>query len=236
MASDEERSSKLGDSEPPPDLSPDEVALREAENTLRQYDRLVELIRGSIGAGRLRLRPSTLMGLNRLAVDGLVKSAGALRRGPIEILNSRHSPPPWEDVAALIDDMCEYVNEGYGKKSPIHLAAYVMWRLNWIHPFADGNGRTSRAASYYVLCVGLGQLLPGPRTIPERIAARKPPYWKALEAADQAWETSTVDVSAMEELLKALLAAQLLDVHKLANGEPLDPLPEPPGPAWGGAD
>lgn len=117
MASDEERSSKLGDSEPPPDLSPDEVALREAENTLRQYDRLVELIRGSIGAGRLRLRPSTLMGLNRLAVDGLVKSAGALRRGPIEILNSRHTPPPWEDVAALIDDMCEYVNEGYGKNS-----------------------------------------------------------------------------------------------------------------------
>lgn len=235
MASDEERSSKLGDSEPPPNLSPDELALREAENTLRQYDRLVELIRGSIGTGRLRLRPSTLMELNRLAVDGLIKAAGAFRHGPIEILGSRHEPPPWEEVATLIDDMCEYVNDSLGK-SPIHLAAYVMWRLNWIHPFADGNGRTSRAASYYVLCVGLGQLLPGPRTIPERIAAKKPPYWQALEAADRAWESSKIDVVEMEELLKGLLAAQLLDVHKLANGEPLDPLPEPPGPAWGGSD
>jgi Fic family protein len=235
VASEEERSSKLGDSEPPPILSPDEIALREAENTLKQYDRLVELIRGSIVAGRLRLRPSTLMELNRLAVDGLVKSAGAFRHGPIEILGSTHEPPPWHDVATLIDDMCEYVNDSHGK-SPIHLAAYVMWRVNWIHPFADGNGRTSRAASYYVLCAGLGQLLPGPRTIPERIAAKKQPYWKALEAADQAWEVSKIDVSAMEELLKGLLAAQLLDVHKLALGEPLDPLPEPPGPAWGGAD
>lgn len=235
MASDEERSSKLGDSEPPPNLSPDEVALREAENTLRQYDRLVELIRSSISAGRLRLRPSTLMELNRLAVDGLVKSAGAFRHGPIEILGSRHEPPPWQDVAELIDDMCEYVNDGQGK-SPIHLASYIMWRLNWIHPFADGNGRTSRAASYYVLCVGLGQLLPGPRTIPERIASKKPPYWQALEAADRAWENGNIDVSAMEDLLKSLLASQLLDVHKLANGQPLDPLPEPPGPAWGGGD
>jgi len=220
----------------PPNLSPDEVALREAENTLRQYDRLVELIRSSIGAGRLRLRPSTLMELNRLAVEGLVKAAGAFRHGPKEILGSRHEPPPWQDVAALVDDMCDYVNDSQGK-SPIHLAAYVMWRLNWIHPFADGNGRTSRAASYFVLCVGLGQLLPGPRTIPERIASKKPPYWKALESADRAWEAAKmVDVSAMEELLKGLLAAQLLDVHELANGEPLDPLPEPPGPAWGGGD
>jgi hypothetical protein len=30
----------------------------------------------------------------------------------------------------------------------IHLAAYLMWRLNWIHPFADGNGRTARMTSY----------------------------------------------------------------------------------------
>jgi hypothetical protein len=101
VASEEERSSKLGDSEPPPILSPDEIALREAENTLKQYDRLVELIRGSIVAGRLRLRPSTLMELNRLAVDGLVKSAGAFRHGPIEILGSTHEPPPWHDVATL---------------------------------------------------------------------------------------------------------------------------------------
>jgi hypothetical protein len=47
------------------------------------------------------------MELNRLAVDGLIKSAGSLRNAPIEILGSKHEPPPWQDVAALIDDMCD---------------------------------------------------------------------------------------------------------------------------------
>lgn len=49
MASDE-RASKLGDSEPPPQLTPEQEAFLEASNTLRQYDRLVELIRASVGA------------------------------------------------------------------------------------------------------------------------------------------------------------------------------------------
>jgi hypothetical protein len=75
----DERSSKLKDSEPPPVLTREEEALREASNTLRQYDRLVELIRGSIASGKLRIRPSTLTELNRIAVDGLIASPGAFR-------------------------------------------------------------------------------------------------------------------------------------------------------------
>ena len=54
-------------------------------------------------------------------------------------------------------------------KPPIHLAAYTMWRVNWIHPFAGGNGRTSRAVSNLVLCARLGYRLPGTLTVPEQI-------------------------------------------------------------------
>lgn len=230
MASDD-RSSRLKDSEPPPTLTREEEALREASNTLRQYDRLVELIRSGIASGKLRIRPSTLTELNRIAVDGLIASPGAFRAKPVEIVGSRHDPPAWSEVPELVDELCDYVNDNTSR-SPIHLSAYVMWRLNWIHPFGDGNGRTSRAASYFVLCVGLGQLLPGPRTIPERIAGKKRPYYEALEAADAAWAAGHMDLSAMENLLQGLLAQQLLDVHRLALGEKLDPLPEPPGPAW----
>ncbi|HET9282483.1 MAG TPA: Fic family protein [Candidatus Angelobacter sp.] len=59
------------------------------------------------------------------------------------------------------------------RKSAIHLAAYVIWRLNWIHPFADGNGRTSRALSYLVLCTRLGERLPGTVTIPDQNIAQQ---------------------------------------------------------------
>jgi len=94
-----------------------------------------------------------------------------------------------------------------------------MWRLNWIHPFTDGNGRTSRAASYLVLCVKTGYLLPGKLTIPEQISQERTPYYQALEAADQSLAMAgSVDLTAMEMLLSSLLARQLLRVINDAGG------------------
>jgi Fic family protein len=90
-------------------------------------------------------------------------------------------------------------------------------RLNWIHPFRDGNGRTSRAVSYLVLCARLGMRLPGTKTIPERIAGNKQPYYDALDSADAAWKAGRLDVSAMELLLSDNLAAQLVEIHQAAT-------------------
>ncbi|WP_271571569.1 Fic family protein [Bradyrhizobium sp. CCBAU 11386] len=83
-----------------------------------------------------------------------------------------------------IEHLCDYINDNWSM-SAVHLAAYVLWRLNWIHPFADGNGRTARAVSYVVMSIKLDSLLPGAPTIPEQIAGNKKPYYDALEAADQ---------------------------------------------------
>jgi Fic family protein len=91
-----------------------------------------------------------------------------------------------------------------------------MWRINWIHPFAGGNGRTSRAVSYLALCAGLGYHLPGKLTIPEQIVVNREPYYRALDAADLAWSKVIIDVSEMEILLSALLARQLTQVHAAA--------------------
>ncbi len=107
--------------------------------------------------------------------------------------------------------MCEYVNDNWGK-SPLHLASFVMWKLNWIHPFSGGNGRTSRAVSYLILCVRLGGKLPGTDSIPDQIVANRQPYYSALDAADEAWTKGLIDVSAMEKLLAHMLAVQLSSV------------------------
>jgi Fic family protein len=231
-----ERSSQLDALQPFEALTPEQVALREAENALRQFDRIVELIRQTTGpaATRFKLRPSALCELNHLAVDGLVPAAGVFRTGSVTITGSTHEPPPWKEVPRYVDDLCDYVNDNWAQ-TPIHLAAYVMWRLNWVHPFADGNGRTSRACSYLVLCAKLGYMLPSAgATIPDRIAANKLPYYHALDAADAAYrEGSTVDVSKMEGLLEGMLARQLVEVVESASGKPISK-PEPPGPAWNG--
>lgn len=115
--------------------------------------------------------------------------------------------------------MCEYVNENWKDSSAVHLCAYVLWKLNWIHPFSDGNGRTARAIAYVVLSAKLDSLLPGSPTIPEQIAEDKKPYYTALEAADLGHKAGNVDVSALEQMLEAMLAKQLLSAAKEASGE-----------------
>lgn len=115
--------------------------------------------------------------------------------------------------------MCDYVNDHWGVSTPIHLAAYLMWRLNWIHPFADGNGRTSRIVSYVVLSVRAGALLPGTPTIPDHIVDNRKPYFDALDAADLACRAGKLDVSQMEKLLAALLARQLASFYQAAGGK-----------------
>jgi Fic family protein len=157
--------------------------------------------------------------LQRLAVNQIYTCAGHFRDGPVEIAGVRHQPPPWELVPALVDEMCEYVSQKWLDSSPIHLAAYVMWRINWIHPFFGGNGRTARAASYLILCARVGFRLPGPNTIPDQIVAAREPYFEALQDADERWETDLIiDVTKMESLLSSMLAAQLVSFHKLATG------------------
>jgi Fic family protein len=101
---------------------------------------------------------------------------------------------------------------------PGHLAAYLMWRVNWIHPFFGGNGRTARAVAYLILCARLGFRLPGTQTIPDLIIANRDPYYRALQAADSAWESGRLDLTEMEELLSGLLAKQLVAVHEQATG------------------
>ena len=91
-----------------------------------------------------------------------------------------------------------------------------MWR-HWIHPFVNGNGRTSRAISYLVFSIKLGHVMPGYPTIPDLIARDKQPYYRALEAADDADLEGRVDVSEMERLLEHHLATQLLSVLQSAR-------------------
>ncbi len=114
----------------------------------------------------------------------------------------------------------------------MHLAAYVMWRLNWIHPFADGNGRTSRILSFFVLFARLGALLPGTPTLPDLIIDHRDLYEAALDDADDACKEGRLDVSKMEALVEALLAKQLARVYELAAGKTvMQPVGIPPGQA-----
>lgn len=201
---------------------PIEIARREAENGLRQFNLAVEIIRQHVkdAERRFRLRSSMILRLHAAALEGLHSLAGTYRNTPVQIGGSKHQPPEAAMVAEEIEHLCDYVNENWDNASAEHLSAYVLWKLNWIHPFADGNGRTARAISYVVISAKLDSLLPGTPTIPDQIAANKTPYYDALEKADLALsEKGIVDVGALEEMLHGMLATQLLASVKEARGE-----------------
>jgi Fic family protein len=199
---------------------PDERARREAENGIRQVELALEIIRTFVRDKErpFRLRQGILMQLHAVALEGIHLLAGTFRNGPATIHGSNHEPPPAWRVADEVTDLCEYVNEHWASKSPLHLSAYLLWRLNWVHPYADGNGRTARAVSYVVLSIKLNSILPGTKTIPDQISEDKRPYYKALEAADASWkQKGAVDVSELEAMLGRMLAAQLLQATKEAE-------------------
>jgi Fic family protein len=197
---------------------PELIARREAENGFRQFNAAIEQVEYWLHPERpFRLRPSAILELNRIALDGINRDAGRYRPSDVEIKGSKHRPVAALRVPGLVEELCDYVNDHWDR-SPIYLASYVMWRLNWIHPFVDGNGRTTRVVSFVVLCAKLGYRVPGTNTIPEQISQNKDPYYDALEQADLAFERNQqVDVSAMEKLLGDLLAKQLAGVIRDAR-------------------
>jgi Fic family protein len=209
-----------------PDLIKDPVKLAEAEaaNGLRQFDAgknaAQEAIDRRESAGfQFRLRPSLIQALHREALAGISTFAGLYRPAGVSIQKSKHTPPGAHLVSELVEDMCEYVNDQWSSKTALHLAAYVMWRLNWIHPFADGNGRTSRISSYVVLTIKTGYILPGSPSIPDQIVSDRSGYFRALDQADEACREGRPDVTAMEELLGGMLARQLAGFYRSAGGK-----------------
>jgi Fic family protein len=199
---------------------PEEKARREAENGIRQTELALEMIRAFVKEKEqpFRLRQGFLMQLHSVALEGIHMFAGTYRNGVATIHGSKHDPVPAFRVADEVADMCDYVNQHWADKSAIHLAAYILWKLNWIHPFADGNGRTARAISYVVLSIRSNSLYPGTNSIPDQIATDKKPYYDALELADELWKaTGQVDVSALEKMLSQMLATQLLQGLKEAE-------------------
>lgn len=151
--------------------------------------------------------------LHRVAMHKLLESPGEYRQGAVHITNSPHIPPNWFEVNGHMDGMCHYVNEQWDKADLVHLAAFVLWRMNWIHPFPNGNGRTSRAACYMVMQVKHGEILPSKNSIIAQIVQNRPPYYAALRHADDA-VAAGADVRAALNPLEGLISTMLKEQIK----------------------
>lgn len=181
--------------------------LMQEKNLLRQYDYLLNCIDIGLAQGPSAFDKYFLWSLNHIAVANISQAGGRFRSEPIYVGN--HVPPHYETVPDLVDRYISFIHENWFVLSPTMLAAYGLWRLNWIHPFVEGNGRTARAVCYYLLCARGGALLGGKKIVPERIREERHPYVNALRAADRAWSEGHYDLSEMEKYLARLAEMQV---------------------------
>ncbi len=68
-----------------------------------------------------------------------------------------HIPPNHEEILELMEEFCRFFNDKNDKKfiHPIIKGCIIHFLIGFIHPFADGNGRTARALFYlYLLSKG----------------------------------------------------------------------------------
>jgi Fic family protein len=191
--------------------NPELYAKVEEQNLLRQYDLLLNCIEIGLTKGIEAFDKYTLWSLNAAATANIAQFGGRYREEPIYVGN--HQPPHFKDVTNEMDRFFSLIHENWDvQDDPTTLPAYALWRLNWIHPFVEGNGRTARAACYYLICMRQGRLLPGKKIVPERIRENREPYYAALREADRNWNEGHFDVSQMADYLAKLLTGQLTEI------------------------
>jgi Fic family protein len=119
----------------------------EAINHSEAIDFIEDLV-----TGKEDFNKRTLLEIHRLILKSIDnENAGKYRTVPVRISGSRHEPPqPY-----LLDKMMEdyFIHYEHQKKRlhPVLLAAEMHERLVSIHPFIDGNGRTSRLVMNFIL-------------------------------------------------------------------------------------
>lgn len=96
--------------------------------------------------------PHTLKQLHQLVLKGIDdENAGRYRSVEVRISGSEHIPPAPFQITNLMEDYFAFYQKQKNKMHPVLLAAEMHERLVSIHPFIDGNGRTSRLVMNLIL-------------------------------------------------------------------------------------
>lgn len=74
------------------------------------------------------------------------RNAGSYRKGAVTITGSSHIPPDALLVPDLMQELLEFIRRSDESQFDLIKMAQAHHRFVWIHPFANGNGRTVRFA------------------------------------------------------------------------------------------
>lgn len=159
----------------------------------------------------------SLKDLHRTGTLFLLHHPGSYRECPVYVSDGEkviHEPPEHQHVQQMMDSFFSDLAGRWKNLNEIQAAAFVLWRINWIHPFKNGNGRTARAFAYACLCLKFGFQPPGEKTVIDLIMTNRPAFYSALRHADETYDATTgvVDLAPLEQYVTELVIQQLQSI------------------------
>lgn len=92
-----------------------------------------------------KISEDVIKNIHKIILTGIEDEyAGKYRDVNVRILGAVKSPPRFEKVPDKMMEFIENINKNLEHFNVIELAAFLHYKLVEIHPFIDGNGRTSR--------------------------------------------------------------------------------------------
>lgn len=182
--------------------------IREVQNAYEAYDMLTKLNPYSV---------TDLLTAHKIMMLDLVREAGVFRSGGVGVFAGDdliHAGTPPQYVPDLISELFQWMQES--TLHPLIKSCIFHYEFEFIHPFADGNGRTGRMWNTLVLAKWKEFFLWLP--IETLIHEQQNDYYEAINAANTNGE-STVFVKFMLEIIKQALEEL---TQKDANGEEIE--------------
>ncbi|MCM1101341.1 MAG: Fic family protein [Clostridium sp.] len=185
--------------------NPNEI--KEVQNAYQAYELM------------LRLNPSSvedLLKAHRLMMNGLVPENGKFRSGGVGVFDGEvliHMAPPAEFVPQHIHNLFEWYSAS--ELHPLIKSAVFHYEFEFIHPFADGNGRMGRM--WHSLLLGKWKELFFWLPIEELIQSRQKEYYDALGVAD-----AQADSAGFVELMLEIIRDSLKEVTIIGRSSDQD--------------
>lgn len=102
-------------------------------------------------AKKKTLRHEDIFELHRRLAASVMDQGQAGRYRTIAVRVGPHIPSAAAEVSGLMFELLQWWNAKAVKLSPVLSSAILHYQFEWIHPFADGNGRTGRALALWEL-------------------------------------------------------------------------------------
>lgn len=174
----------------------------------------------------ITLNHHILQEIHKLTVSGLLPEgeSGHFRTVKVVIRNTETKeisfrPPNPTDVPFLLDELFEWLNSSEGKAvHPLLRSGILHYELARIHPFTDGNGRTSRAMALLLLFLE-GYQVKKFFALEEYYDLHPEEYYSALQSVTSSGELTTwleyftLGISIEFNRIKKLVQKLSLDLH-----------------------